>query len=191
MWPEIGSPLFIDKQLEPIPPAWLRKMEFCFAFPCCLCGSQFSFFGQSWPLTGAAHRPSHSLPSSAPWICRKPKPPPQHTPIPFERCQKRKEKREGKKEEKGLSGIPVGWRFPAIRGAVVLAACGGIRERAQRWKAHKCNEVPVTPAPLHTLNGSHWSAGSWGFKNTNYSNCLLCYWEDCNKRGAQHCRAMS
>lgn len=75
-----------------------------------------------------------------------------------------------------------------MQGATALAACGGIRERAQ---AHKCNEVPVTPAPLHTLNGSHWSAGNQGFKNTNYSNCLLCYWEDCNKCGAQHCRAMS
>lgn len=119
--------------------------------------------------------------------------PPQHTPIPCENSQKRN-KRERKKQEKALSDIPVGWRLLATQGAVALVACGGIRERAQRTpalEAHKCNEVLVTPAPLHTLNGSHWSAGNWGFKNTNYSNCLLRYWEGCNKHGAQHCRAMS
>lgn len=144
---------------------------------------------ESWPLTGSAHRPSRSLTSSAPLICRKPILP-YHTPIPCKNSPKRN-KIERKKREKSLSGIAVGGGSQQCKVPLRAAALGSELSARWCWKAHKCNEVPVTPAPLHSLNQSHWSTGNWGFKNTNYSNCLLCYWEDCNKRGAQHCRAMS
>lgn len=75
--------------------------------------------------------------------------------------------------------------------ALSVHGSGKMLSMGRLWKAHKCNEVPLTPAPLHTLSVSHWSVGSWGFKNRNYSNCLLCYWEDGNKRGALHRGARS
>ena len=73
-----------------------------------------------------------------------------------------------------------GW---AIRARPLCAAASeatALGSRRRHLKAHKCNEVPLTPAPLFTLNVSHWSMGNLRFKNRNYSNCLLCCREAVN-----------
>lgn len=109
----MGSPLFIDEQFQPIPPAWLRKMKFCFAFPVRVDPSP-SFLARA----GLSQDP---LPFPQPdLLCHFAGNPCCQVTIPTHTNSLRElSKKEGEKS-KNLSEIPVGWRLPAIRGAVVL-----------------------------------------------------------------------
>lgn len=95
----------------------------------------------------------------------------------------KKKKRARERERKGKTFLAFvsakTHRRPAIKNinSIVRRALEGINSGEHQewhiWKARKCNEVLLTPAPLCTLNGSHRSRGNRGFKNRNYSNCLL------------------